>query len=284
MKLWRSIEDWEWYNDVPCRLLFMHCLVKVNRLPGTFQGEPIAPGEWPTSLPKMALGAGISEQQVRTAINKLRSTGDIRDRSTGAFRVVSVCNWEHWQGSTSDDQQASNSQTAGGSTADQQQNNDRIYPIGESKKRRRGEGKKLSPIGERGARTPEQIEEVRNAFKAACKVVTDADPSRLVEKERKGFFAYWTETNAKGKMRFEWEKVFEHGRRMDTWMANANKRKDGGLFNGNGSTTYGKAEAEAEMAAIREKNGRDPQWGPVYDSEMSAELIAYNKALLRTTK
>lgn len=45
--------------------------------------------------------------------------------------------------------------------------------------------------------------------------------------------------------------------------------------------TYGKAEAEAEEKAIREKYGRDPVWGPVYDSEMSAELIAYNKSQLK---
>lgn len=119
-------------------------------------------------------------------------------------------------------------------------------------------------------------------FIAACKAVTDAAPERLAQDQRKAFLAYWTEPDKKGRMRWQCEKFFDHSRRMDTWMANANKRSDGGLFNGNGSTTYGKAEAEAEEAAIRKANGRDPQWGPVYDFEMSPELIAYNKTLLKS--
>lgn len=280
MKLWRSIEDWEWYSDVPCRLLFLHLLVKVNRVPGTFQGHPIAVGEHATSIPKLASGAGLSDQQVRTALSKLKSTGDIGDRSTGLFRVVTISKWGHWQGAIEDDQQENNRLSNGRSTGNQRPINSGITANEEGKKGRREEGKKLSPNGERGARTAEQIEEVRKAFKAACKLVTDAQPSRLIETERKGFFAYWTETNSRGRMRFELEKVFEHGRRMDTWMANANKRKDTGLFSG--AATYGKAEAEAEMKAIRIANGRDPVFGSVFDSEMSKELIAFNKAELKT--
>lgn len=65
------------------------------------------------------------------------------------------------------------------------------------------------------------------SFTAACKAITDANPSRLAEGERKGFLAYWTEANAKGRMRFEDEDYFDHGRRMDTWMGNANRRTKG---------------------------------------------------------
>ncbi len=65
------------------------------------------------------------------------------------------------------------------------------------------------------------------SFTADCKRVTDANPARLAGGERKGFLAYWTEANAKGRMRFEDEDYFDHGRRMDTWMSNANKRTQG---------------------------------------------------------
>lgn len=104
VKLWRSFEDWEWYNDIPCRLLFLYLMINVNRKHGNFQGHTISPGEVATSLPKMASKTGLSDQQVRTALSKLKSTGDITDRLTGTFRIVSLENWEHWQGSDEDQQ------------------------------------------------------------------------------------------------------------------------------------------------------------------------------------
>jgi uncharacterized protein YdaU (DUF1376 family) len=65
------------------------------------------------------------------------------------------------------------------------------------------------------------------AFTAACKAVTDTNPSRLAEGERRAFLAYWTEANTRGRMRFEDEDYFDHGRRMDTWMSNASRRTKG---------------------------------------------------------
>lgn len=72
-------------------------------------------------------------------------------------------------------------------------------------------------------RATRKFEDRKAEFAAACKTVTDAAPSRLAVTERKGFFAYWTEASKSGRMRFEAEKFFDHGRRMDTWQCNADK-------------------------------------------------------------
>jgi hypothetical protein len=58
-------------------------------------------------------------------------------------------------------------------------------------------------------------------FVEACAVVLDADPDRLPEVLRKEFHAYWTEPNKGGRMRYEAQPFFDHGRRMDTWRRNA---------------------------------------------------------------
>lgn len=78
------------------------------------------------------------------------------------------------------------------------------------------------------ARPARTIEERRSEFIAACKLITDANPARLEASQRKGFTDYWTEPNKAGKMRFEAEKFFDHGRRMDTWMSNALNRAGNG--------------------------------------------------------
>lgn len=85
-----------------------------------------------------------------------------------------------------------------------------------------GEGEDKKNSGKERARAT--VEDRRANFVAACKEITDADPDRLAKAERKGFLDYWTESSKSGRMRFEAEKFFNHGRRMDTWMANARRR------------------------------------------------------------
>ncbi len=69
------------------------------------------------------------------------------------------------------------------------------------------------------------IEDRKSEFITKCAAVVKADPTRLPDKLRAGFFEYWTEPTQDGKgMRFEAEKYFDHSRRMATWKANAEKR------------------------------------------------------------
>lgn len=68
------------------------------------------------------------------------------------------------------------------------------------------------------------IEERKAAFAERCKAAIEADPERLDTDEKAAFYAYWTEPDAKGVMRFEAQKFFDHGRRMDTWMKNKTDR------------------------------------------------------------
>lgn len=63
------------------------------------------------------------------------------------------------------------------------------------------------PLGER-----------KEAFRLLCKEVVDKDPDRLSESERAHFYGHWTEPNSAGLMRWEDEKFFDVGKRMDTWM------------------------------------------------------------------
>lgn len=63
-------------------------------------------------------------------------------------------------------------------------------------------------------------------FKARCAEVVKSDPERLPTGMRAAFLAYWTEPSKSGKLRFECEKFFDVGRRMDTWRRNEEKRAE----------------------------------------------------------
>lgn len=80
-------------------------------------------------------------------------------------------------------------------------------------------------------RVPRQAIDLET-FRSMCNDAVKENATLLSEGERKPFFAYWTETNAAGKHRFQGEKYFDIARRMGTWQAKANN----GAANGFKST------------------------------------------------
>ncbi len=147
VKFHRSLLDWEWYSDLPVRVLFMHLLLSCRYTPGRWQGEDLKPGQLPTSLPRLAAETSLSEQQIRTALRKLQSTGEITDRSTNAYRLITIEKWGQYAGRATDrttgHQQASNRQA----TDDQQAINSTIRRK-EGKKERRKEGEPIGSVTE----------------------------------------------------------------------------------------------------------------------------------------
>ena len=49
IKLYRQLTNWEWYIDIPCKVLFLHCLLKANFTAGKFEGREIPAGSFETS-------------------------------------------------------------------------------------------------------------------------------------------------------------------------------------------------------------------------------------------
>ena len=97
IKLHLKMLDWEWYHDVNTFRLFLHCLLKANWKPGSWHGIDYEPGQFITSLQTLANETGLSIQQVRTALAKLKSTGEVTDYQQGKSRIITVCNWISYQ-------------------------------------------------------------------------------------------------------------------------------------------------------------------------------------------
>ena len=97
IKLHRQLLDWEWYKDLPVRILFEHCLLRANYKTKNWQGIVIEVGSFVTSYDNLAFETGLTVQQVRTAIKKLKSTGEITTNSTNKFTLITVVNWEEYQ-------------------------------------------------------------------------------------------------------------------------------------------------------------------------------------------
>ena len=117
--LHRALLDWEWYSDINVTRLFIHCLLKANHKPGNWQGKAIPRGSFITGRSSMAKETGLTEQQIRTAITKLKSTNEITITSTNKNSLVTLINYGLYQ----DAGQSSTSKTTDKSTNEQPTNN-----------------------------------------------------------------------------------------------------------------------------------------------------------------
>ena len=140
--LHRKLIDWEWYDDANAMRLFIHCLLEANFIDKQWHGITIKRGSFITSQPKLAYRLKLSVQQIRTALNKLKSTGELTVYKTADYSIISINNYDDYQRNNSLNnslvtvyQQSNNSL----STTTNNDNNDKndknnIIVIGETKK------------------------------------------------------------------------------------------------------------------------------------------------------
>lgn len=115
--LYRQITQWEWYKNPNTFRLFIHLLLMANYTDGRFECEIIKRGEFVTSLPSLADQTSLTIQQARTALDHLKSTGEITDRKTNRYRVITIVNYDRYQL----DNRQNNRPSTGDQQTDQQQ-------------------------------------------------------------------------------------------------------------------------------------------------------------------
>ena len=114
IKICRSILKWGWYDEPATKDVFLHLLLKANWHDGEYHGETIKKGEVVFGRKKFAAELGLSERQVRTAIEHLHKSGEISTtKTTNRFTIIKVEKWAFYQGNDEasdqqNDQQATN--------------------------------------------------------------------------------------------------------------------------------------------------------------------------------
>ncbi|MBR5806090.1 MAG: hypothetical protein IKY30_04895 [Oscillospiraceae bacterium] len=97
IQLHRQLLDWRWYTNITVKTLFIHFLLQACRKKVEWQGITLLPGQLVTSYSTLSEQTGLTVQQIRTAINKLQSTGEIKHDSTNKYTIITVCNWSVYQ-------------------------------------------------------------------------------------------------------------------------------------------------------------------------------------------
>ena len=144
IKLNRNMLKWRWVTSPPTGWLFVILLMKANYKKMNFEGLTVEPGQVVTSYPSLVKSSGLSIQQCRSAIKRLKSTGEITVKLYPRYQVITIVNYNQYQeptGRITVEQQASNRQATG------KQHQEKEYKEGK-------EGKKGKNIRGRSAPVP----------------------------------------------------------------------------------------------------------------------------------
>lgn len=101
IKLHRRMTKWRWYRDGNTMRLFLHLILTANWEDCDFETITVHRGQRVASRRTLAEEIGMSEREVRTAINHLISTNEVTSVSTSKYTVFTVINYDSYQTATS---------------------------------------------------------------------------------------------------------------------------------------------------------------------------------------
>lgn len=95
--LYKKLINWEWYQDGNTCRLFIHLLLLANYEDKYWQGQLIKRGQLVTSIQHLSDGLNLSVRQIRTSLEKLKSTGEITSKATNKYTLVTIEKYEDYQ-------------------------------------------------------------------------------------------------------------------------------------------------------------------------------------------
>ena len=115
----RSLTTWEWYDDPNTCRLFFHLMLTANWEPKSWHGIVIEPGSRVASVKKLAEETGLTIKNVRTALEKLKTTNYLTIKTTNKYSVISIESWDEVTGigKPNGNQTTNKRQTSGNQTA-----------------------------------------------------------------------------------------------------------------------------------------------------------------------
>ena len=113
IKIDKKILEWEWYKDEHTKNFFFHCLLKANSKDERFKGIVIERGQFIASLSVLSDELFLTVNELRTAINHLKTTGEITVKTYPKFSVFTVVNYDLYQCESQVESQANHRQTTG---------------------------------------------------------------------------------------------------------------------------------------------------------------------------
>ncbi len=108
IKLDRKILEWEWYKNANVSRVFIHLLLTANHKDGKWQGHEIKRGQLITGRIELSKDVGLSEMQIRTCLEKLKTTNEITIKSSNKNSLITICKYDTYQSFKNENNQQDN--------------------------------------------------------------------------------------------------------------------------------------------------------------------------------
>lgn len=97
IKLYRKLLNWEWYGDPNMVALWIHLILAANYEDKRWHGMLIKRGQLITGRKALSEATGISEQSIRTCLERLKSTNEITIKTTNKYSIITICEFDSYQ-------------------------------------------------------------------------------------------------------------------------------------------------------------------------------------------
>lgn len=94
IKLWHNLRNWEWFDDPNMLALWIHLLLKANWKDKNWRGIEIKRGQCVIGRKQLCKETGISEQTIKTCLNRLKSTSEITIKVTNKFSILTIVKYD----------------------------------------------------------------------------------------------------------------------------------------------------------------------------------------------
>jgi len=211
VKFWRKILEWEWFTSSETFHVFAFLFLSANHSDENYKGFPVKRGQILTGRKSISEKTGVSERSIRTALTRLKATGEITIKTTNKHSIITLCNYDIYncpyeQNDQQDDQQAVTPATSNRPATDQQPTTNKNVKNVNNEKNVKNIS--ILPLDEREERFKQEV----NSF------------AEYDQKLRDDFIRHWTEKSKNGKkMKFEMNRTFEIKKRLITWKNNNEK-------------------------------------------------------------
>lgn len=133
VKIHRKLRDWGWFKDAKTLQLFLYFLLEARWKDGERFGVAVKRGQLLTGRKEIEKNTGMTQQEIRTRITRLKSTNEITSKSTNQYTLITVVKYEEYQ--SKEKNQPAN-QPANQPTDNQRITNDQPLPKKERKERK----------------------------------------------------------------------------------------------------------------------------------------------------
>ena len=97
VKFDRNLLKWRWFQHPKTLAVWIWLIMKANVEDHDFEKETIHRGEVATSRRRISADTGLTEREVRTALEHLKSTGEVSVRIRPKYQVISIAEYSKYQ-------------------------------------------------------------------------------------------------------------------------------------------------------------------------------------------